>query len=427
MSDLLESFREAYSNLQLLPLLTDENLEKFQVEYARETIEELEQLVEDSPPGSNKIIFAGHRGCGKSTLLAKLSRQLESRFFVVFFSISDMIEMSDVNHINILFAIGVQMMAKAENCEVEIDPSTKKQFYRWFATKTKTEIEQINAEASGGFNLFQFIAGKLKLDATVRNEIKEEFQRNISELVGRINEIAATIETASGKNILVIIDDLDKLDLGVVRTIYEEHVKALFQPNFRIIFTIPVSALREIKQQAILRTETNNQIEIMPVSKLFGKGERKHPSSEPKREPMAVLREAIAKRVKSELIEEETADKIILASGGVLRELIRITNQCCRICLRLVRRDLEDASIKINDEILQQAITKIRIDFDMGIGTADYQILNKVAEDFSPHDANEQRFLDLLHGLYVLEYRNDELWYDVHPIVIELLKQKGGA
>jgi hypothetical protein len=30
----------------------------------------------------------------------------------------------------------------------------------------------------------------------------------------------------------------------------------------------------------------------------------------------------------------------------------------------------------------------------------------------------------LLHGLHVLEYRNDQVWYDLHPIVIDLLKLK---
>ncbi len=424
MSDLLESFREAYSNLQLLPLLTSENLEKFQVEYGTETIEELEQLVEDSPSGESKIIFAGHRGCGKSTLLAKFSRKLDNRFFVVFFSISDLIEMSDVNHINILFAIAVQMMAEAEERQVVIEPSTKQKFYEWFATKTRIKTEQFNAGIWTGFD-FKLIGSKLKTEATLREELKQEFERNISELVGRINDIALTIEAATNKDVLVIIDDLDKLDLGVVRKIYEEHVKALFQPGFRIIFTIPISALREVKMQATLRTETNNQMVIMPVSKLFGKGKRRQQNSEAKPEEVAVLKETIAKRIKSELIEEEALNKVILYSGGVLRELIRISNECCRVCLLLIRRHREDTNIKINDEVLQQAITEIRIDFDMGIGTADYEILKNVYENFSPEDAQEQRFLDLLHGLYVLEYRNAQLWYDIHPIVTELLQQKG--
>ncbi len=55
-----------------------------------------EQLVEDSPSEDGKIILAGHRGCGKSTLLYEFKRKLDDRYFVVFFSISDTIEMSDV-------------------------------------------------------------------------------------------------------------------------------------------------------------------------------------------------------------------------------------------------------------------------------------------------------------------------------------------
>ena len=425
MSQLLESFREAYRNLELLPLLTETALKKFWVEYGTETIEELEQLVEDSPSGDSKIIFAGHRGCGKSTLLAKFGRQMADRYFVVFFSISDSIEMSDVNHINILFAIAVRLMEEAEKQQVKIKSSTKDQFYKWFAKRTRTETEEVKAETSAGFDLFKIITGKLKADATIREEIKQEFLRKISDLIARINEIAAVVQNASKKEILVVIDDLDKIDLAVVRQIYEEHIKALFQPNFRIIFTIPISALREVRMAATLTTETNNQIVTMPVSKLFKQGERRLPNSVPISEPTAMLTDIMYKRISRELIEPETVKKIIIYSGGVLRELVRITNECCRICLRLIRRKPDDLEIKINAEVLQEAITNISIDFDTRIGTADYAILKQTYQDFKPNDPKEQRFLDLLHGLYVLEYRNAKLWYDVHPIVTELLQEKG--
>ncbi len=425
MSQLLESFREAYRNLELLPLLTETALKKFWVEYGTETIEELEQLVEDSPSGDSKIIFAGHRGCGKSTLLAQFGRRMADKYFVVFFSISDSIEMSDVNHINILFAIAVRLMEEAEKQEVKIKSSTKDQFYQWFAKRTRTETEEFKAETSAGFDLFKIITGKLKADATIREEIKQEFLRKISDLIARINEIAAVVQNAYNKEILVIIDDLDKIDLGVVRQIYEEHIKALFQPNFRIIFTIPISVLREVRMAATLTTETNNQIVTMPVSKLFKQGERYLTNSEPIPEQTAMLTDVMYKRISRELIEPETVNKIIIYSGGVLRELVRITNECCRICLRLIRRKPDDLEIKINAEVLQEAITNISIDFDTRIGSADYEIFKQTYQYFTPNDPKEQRFLDLLHGLYVLEYRNGELWYDIHPIVTEILQRKG--
>ena len=48
---------------------------------------------------------------------------------MVLFSIANTIEMSDVNHINILFAIAVNLMAKAEREGVKISPSL---LYRTF-------------------------------------------------------------------------------------------------------------------------------------------------------------------------------------------------------------------------------------------------------------------------------------------------------
>jgi nucleoside-triphosphatase THEP1 len=423
--ELLESFREAYRNLELLPLLDQKDLDKFKVDYATDIIEELQQLVEDSPSGDGKIVFTGHRGCGKSTLLAELSRRLEPGYFVVFFSISDMIEMSDVNHINILFAIAVRLMEEAEKRQVEIKQTTKDSFYQWFATKTRVETEELKAETSIGFGLFKLISGKLKADAAIRNEIKQEFARKVSDLIARINDIAAVVYAATQKEIIVIIDDLDKLDLELVREIFQEHIKALFQPNFRIILTIPIAAFREVSLVATIETETNNQKVAMPVSKLFAKGERRQANASPKPEPTAMLCEILSKRLPSELIEPQTAEQIIVYSGGVLRELIRIANECCRICLRLVRRYPDRTDIKIDDEILKEAINKLRLDFDTRIGTADYEILETTYKKSKPNDPKEQRFLDLLHGLYILEYRNAQLWYDIHPIVTQLLEERG--
>jgi energy-coupling factor transporter ATP-binding protein EcfA2 len=135
----LESFRGAFQNLQLLPLVTPEQLKRFRVEYGTEVLEELTQLVEDCCDNNDKIIFTGHRGSGKSTLLGQFCQQIKDKYFVVFFSIADLIEMSDVNHVNILFAIAVQLLEEAEERKVKIGEKTKQAFYQWFSQHTKTE------------------------------------------------------------------------------------------------------------------------------------------------------------------------------------------------------------------------------------------------------------------------------------------------
>lgn len=58
------------------------------------------------------------------------------------------------------------------------------------------------------------------------------------------------------------------------------------------------------------------------------------------------------------------------------------------------------------------------------MGRVDYDLLKVIYEDNEPQNAEDQRFLDLLHELYILEYRNAQLWYDLHPIVTDLLKEQ---
>jgi predicted AAA+ superfamily ATPase len=140
--NLLESFREAYRNLELLPLVHPKELQQLKVDYGDEIIEELEQLVKDSPSGDGKIVFTGHRGCGKSTLLADFSERLRDDYFVVFFSIAAEIEMSDVNHINILFAIALKLISEAEFRQIAIPKKTQEALSKWFASRTRTETER---------------------------------------------------------------------------------------------------------------------------------------------------------------------------------------------------------------------------------------------------------------------------------------------
>ncbi len=422
---LLEVFQKAYQDTDLTPLVGERQLADFHVEYGVEPLEELEQLIQDHGSGAAKVIFSGHRGCGKSTLLSALGRRLSDRYFVSVFSIAETIEMSDVNHINILFAIATNLMLDAKYQQIKIPDATARSLHKWFAKRTRTETETpVSAEVSVGFDLFKMIAGRLKTEASIRDEIKQEFERNISDLVNKLNEIAAIIQGESKKPVLAIIDDLDKLDLSVVKPIFQDHIKALFLPGFNIVYTIPISSLRNTSLRASLQTESDDQIVVMPVSKLLDREQLRRENPTYREQSVGTLCEVLSKRIPSEILDAETARQIVLYSGGVLRELIRISNRCCRICLRQIRRQPDDREIRISQEVLAQAIDNLRLDFETTLGQADYEILESTYQNFLPADPQEQSFLDLLHGLHILEYRNSEIWYDLHPIVKDLLARK---
>ncbi len=426
-NQLIEVFRSSANNLELFPLDNISTLERFAIEYDQETLEELAALVEDSPSQSSKIIFSGHTGCGKSTLLAALAQKLHDRFFVVRFSIANTIENADVNHVTILFTIALKIMQEAEIQNVTISPKIKESLLNWFAKKTKSEEVKVTGEASVGAKLLELIGLKLKVDAVIRQEIKQEFERKVSELVAKLNEIAAIANSASGKNILVIIDDIDKLEIPVIRDVFINNIKALFLPNLQIIYTLPISALHDKDIVPVLETETSDRIVPMRVLKLYKKGESRHPDPTPVAEVVATLEKLLAKRIDLELFEPDALQKVIAYSGGVLREVIRIVQQSCRICLRQLRSLPEDAdvsNVKISLAVVEEAANNLRLQMSRPLGKVDYEILKTVYQNYAPDDPRDSEFLGLLKGLPVLEYRNAREWHDVHPLLWQLVQER---
>ena len=426
-NQLIEIFRSSANNLELFPLDNPSILERFAIEYDLETLEELAALVEDSPDQSSKIIFSGHTGCGKSTLLAALAQKLHDRFFVVRFSIANTIENADVNHVTILFAIALKIMQEAETQNVTISPKIKESLLNWFAKKTKSEELKVTGEASFGAKLLDLIGLKLKVDAVIRQEIKQEFERKVSELVAKLNEIAAIANGASGKNILVIIDDIDKLEIPVIRDVFINNIKALFLPNLQIIYTLPISALHDKDIVPVLETETSDRIVPMRILKLYKKGESRHPDPTPVAEIVDKLEKLLEKRIDLELFEPDALQKVIAYSGGVLREVIRIVQQSCRICLRQLRSLPEDADVsnlKISLTVVEEAANNLRLQMSRPLGKVDYEILKTVYQNYAPDDPRDSEFLGLLKGLPVLEYRNAREWHDVHPLLWQLVQER---
>jgi energy-coupling factor transporter ATP-binding protein EcfA2 len=421
---LLERFRKAYQSLELFPLITARQIEAFRVDFANDTVARLEQAVEDAP-ANGKIIFAGHRGCGKSTLLAKFAKKMmQQGHFVAFFSVADLIEMSDVNHVNILYAIALTLLTKATENGVQISKETEKSLREWFTTtQTETVTKDLKSEIGLGGEWLKLITAKLKNEATFREEIKKTYERKVSELARKADEIASIIQADTKQEVLVVIDDLDKLDLGLVEDIYKNNINSLFLPKFRIVFTIPISAIRNNELLAVLQSLVSRPL-LMAVCKFFKPEDIHHTDAVPKEELVNLFLEILKKRIPEELIEPETAREVVLKSGGVVRELVRIARECCSQCLLLIRLEPERTDIKINDEILKLAIKDLRNEFARPLGENLYSILVTTYENLTPKDAKSEEFLSLLHGLYVLEYENDDLWYDVHPIVVDLLKRK---
>jgi GTPase SAR1 family protein len=424
---LFQQLDNIQNNFDLQPLLEVEKLKAFGVEYDRGILADLNIMLE---PNNHRFVpikkfFTGHRGCGKSTLLSECAHNQDDRYFTVFFSIGDVSELADVDHTNILFAIGVSMLTAAAQKGVEISPTIKDALYRWFNNVLQTNKTSEGGELSLDLTIVKF---KLQRESETREEVRKKFERRIEDLIGKLNEIAAVISDAAQKPVLVIIDDLDKIskpDLAL--SIYSHNLNALIAPQFSIIYTLPIAFYRDYAVMGSLESVLPEPVLLMPVLKLVPKDKRRAIPADFTSPAIETLCQAIDRRLPDEfkqIIEPDIARQIVLMSGGVLRELIRIVYRCLEVAKKQAYQDPSLTSVKIDLAIFTEAIRKIRLEFQPAIGQPGYEILTTTYRDFNPADPGNPEFLKLLHRLYILEYQNDDMWYDIHPIIENLLRRQ---
>jgi energy-coupling factor transporter ATP-binding protein EcfA2 len=443
LQDKLEQFRSASLGLQLGPLLTEQDLARFGIEYQTETIDRLEQSLKQN----RKLFFTGHTGCGKSTLLAelevRLNQKTDPQYFVVRFSISDTIEIYAVDHINILFSIAVQMLDAVEHSKdkFRLPSGIRDRLNNWLSKHTKTEVNarESEIEASGEAKvkggipvIWDFLAAiksKLKFSSVVRHEISTEFERKIDDLITKVDEISAEIEAATGKQVLVIIDDLDKLPLSLMETIFKNNIKPLLAPVCTIIYTLPIAILRDVAVKSTI-TQSVKRINVMPATKFFTKETVRKPDRIAIPEMLAIMEKAIEQRLPDDLLAPGIKQQIVLKSGGLLREMFRITDFCCDECIKQLEQQIQKSQfdlpiVTIDRSILDRVLNDLELDYSEALGRKDYVLLKSIYEQFEPEDAENQRFQELLNALYILEYRNALQWYDLNPILMDLLRRRG--
>ncbi|MFQ6118953.1 MAG: hypothetical protein ACE5KE_03590, partial [Methanosarcinales archaeon] len=133
-----------------------------------------------------------------------------------------------------------------------------------------------------------------------------------------------------------------------------------------------------------------------------------------------ILKEVIAKRLNTNLLTEEALEEVIKKSGGVMRELIGMVRTAC------VEAIVNDQDI-ITLDTIKKVVNERKNDFKrILIREQQYTALKLVHEkkdlDIRADEEIVNQIPDLLYNLSILEY-NDSVWWDVHPVVLDLLEK----
>ena len=193
-----------------------------------------------------KFYFSGHRGCGKSTeLLHILSNpEIQKKFWPVNFSIREEADIIDLDFRDVLLAIGGRMYRDYRKSGGELPEQLLKELNSWRG-KVEKEIQTVLAGRVSGYELgasidsFFINAGmKMKLEPATRIELRQVFEKDITGLIAVINSIAAAIYIREKRIPLILIDDMDKPDLDIARSIFHDRREIMMQPNCAIVYTV---------------------------------------------------------------------------------------------------------------------------------------------------------------------------------------------
>ena len=399
-----QTLKEAMRNLDPVHSLEVDELDRYFVEREQSPISEMAIFLEDTIDQTDpqKILFTGHRGNGKSTELAKLEKHLHDKFFVVRYALRNILDLYDISYVDVLLSIAIQMMEKVQAESVKLGKPTEELLeLRWsFAREIEQEIEQGNAQqndVSLGTSLMGIFSFKNRLsnETSTRQVMRERVTPNINNLFEGIDVLAQDIKQKTGKPLLCIIEDLDKIDISKAEEIFYKHTKSISDPKLAIIYTFPV-ALHHSNEFTNIAHSFN--VRTLPNFKTTN------------RERIANV---LLQRLEARLVSEDALNLLVDLSGGIPRNMLRLAQSACT-------KARVAATTQIIAEHVQGASIKERNEFNRMLTLAQRELLKKVRDTKAVDQTEEYR--DLLHNLSILEYENGSSWYDVNPVVRGLLE-----
>jgi hypothetical protein len=355
-----------------------------------------------------KILFPAIRGNGNTTELNKLAEEAKKELFVIFFNTKDRLDMVNVTYVDLLLNIGLQIY-ESVRYDVEIDPQLDDTLRNWSSVVVENVREEQEAlDMEGGVSALIKLTGAMRNQVSTREVVRRTVEPKLSELLDIINRVIAYAEETLGK-IFVIIDDLDKIAPNQAENLFFGYSTMLTQLQCNVLYTVPRSLQLSEKIQWVLRFFDSKV--LIPNTYLCDK------NGTPSKENRELVRAIALNRMEESLIDEEALNYAVTMSGGVMHDFIRIVRESAAKA-HGNHRD------KIEKEDVESVVFDIRNDYLRFLLEDDLVILKEIKETHGKtlKKENEDRFSDLLYSLVILEYLNNEVWYDVHPAIKGVLE-----
>jgi hypothetical protein len=393
-----------------------------------------------------RAFLMGHQGVGKSTELTRLVRTVGETYRAIRFSATMDLDAGGFAPFDVLLVMMIRLVEET-NSHTGRQPSSRLlgDIERWFGTEveSRTTIGHSEAEASGGagikdgsplgviLGLFASLKGEIKYTSDRKKEVTDHRLRRISSLVDLLNalllECNQMLREYDGREWLFIAEDFDRSGIAVdrIESLFLNYSNLFTDIRSHLIFTIPISLV--YSERAPQLAYSGDKIHSIPDTPVFYQDHTPHEAGR------EAVRKVLSARLDTGVFADGQLDRLIVASGGNLRDLFRLISSASDSA---ILRDSDATQIEAQDA--NGAIGALRGEYERRLGESPYdeqkaipvtydmkvERLKLVYEGNPIAKIPAPALYSLLRARAVQEF-NGERWFGVHPLVVDILAVQG--
>ncbi|CAN2045699.1 ATP-binding protein [Candidatus Magnetomoraceae bacterium gMMP-13] len=364
------------------------------------------------------ILITAQRGSGKSTELCMLKRHLMPEFKSIIISVSDDIDITGLNYIDLILCILGRLLDKIKNKNIRIDPAVLDKLYFYFQNDKLIEFlrfEKIEAGSEAGTKLgflraiIASVRGVMSTGRYTKRYVRKFVEPKFNQLILITDELIKIISNYYKKNnrtLILIIDDLDRLDLLSLKGLFPNHKQILTKLSSHIIYTGPAFLHYFYKFNQIKSSFSHHErLNMINVHNKNGS---------PNAQGIKIIKKIVEKRADLNLFEPKALDFIIKKSGGCVNDVFEMIQEAALSSMR------KNSDIDKNISMIEaeSAFKKFKNELEITFLRKHIQTLKKLNNDRDQMSLLiDKDFMKLIHLNAIIEYNSEGWWCDFHPAV----------
>lgn len=363
--------------------------------------------------GPVKLLLTGQKGSGKSWALKRLAEQLRGKFTVVNVSATDSagVTLPDADVQDLLLLLASSLAVECWPGEtrmregVQVDKDTAAKLGRWVTLLSDAGIPSVPARVEGW--TAELTAWVVKLATRMRSDeaLRAKLREVPAEDMAEVARAMLAVLRGRGRDVVVLFDDVDKLDLASAKQVFLSQSTVLATLNCRMVLTYPFS----LNLDGVGRHGIAMQSEVLRNVKVTRPDGPGVPD-----QALKYFRDLLGKVMNPALVDDDALELAVRLSAGLPREFGLLLQKAC---LHAYYADL----LRIDVHAIEAAERELRIDMIRASQTeATRTALLAIRRDRRLARDEDRRFLDMN---LVVEHVNGTAWYDVHPILADTVDE----